>query len=106
MIAQLTVQALQQRLATGERPTILDVREGWEYALCALPDSLHLPVALVSQQLDRLPRDGDIVVVCHVGVRSQMVAGLLRRNGFNRLYNLRGGIDAWAKEIDPHMAVY
>lgn len=106
MISQLTVQALQQRLITGERPIIVDVREGWEYALCALPDSLHLPMALVPQQLERLPRDNDIVVVCHHGVRSQMAAGVLRRNGFTRLYNLRGGIDAWAREIDPQMAVY
>lgn len=106
MIAQLTVQALQQRLAAGERPTILDVREGWEYQMCALPDSLHLPTALVPQRLADLPRDNDIVVVCHHGVRSQMVAGLLRRHGFSRLYNMHGGIDAWAKEIDPHMPVY
>lgn len=106
MIEQLTVQALQQRLASGDRPTILDVREGWEYQMCALPDSLHLPLAVVSRQLEQLPRDNDIVVVCHHGVRSQMVAGMLRRNGFTRLYNLHGGIDAWAREIDSQMPVY
>lgn len=85
---------------------ILDVREGWEYQLCALPDSLHLPMGQVVHQLDRLPRDHDIVVVCHHGVRSQVIAGTLRRNGFERLYNLRGGIDAWAREVDPRMPVY
>lgn len=106
MVQQLTVQALQQRLIAGERLTLVDVREGWEYALCALPDSLHLPMALVPRQFAQLPRDNDIVVICHHGVRSQMAAGMLRRNGFTRLYNLHGGIDAWAREIDPQMAVY
>lgn len=106
MVPQLTVQALQARLVTGERPMLLDVREAWEYQLCALPDSVHIPMASVAQQLDQLPRASDIVVLCHHGVRSQMVAGLLQRSGFSRLYNLRGGIDAWAREIDRQMPVY
>lgn len=106
MIAQLSVQALQTRLATGDWPLILDVREPWEHEMCALPKSVPMPMASVAARLDELPRETDIVVVCHHGVRSQVVAGLLRRNGFDRLYNLRGGIDAWAREVDPRMPVY
>lgn len=106
MIAQLSVQALQTRLSAGDWPLILDVREAWECEVCALPKSLHIPMASVAARVDELPRETDIVVVCQHGIRSQVVAGLLRRNGFDRLYNLRGGIDAWAREIDPRMAVY
>ena len=106
MIQQLTVQELQQRLADGERPFVLDVREAWEYQVCALPDSVHIPMQTLPARLQELPRDGAIVVVCHHGNRSQVAAGFLERHGFAPLYNLRGGVDAWAKQIDPSMATY
>ncbi|MHB1951021.1 MAG: rhodanese-like domain-containing protein [Acidiferrobacteraceae bacterium] len=102
----MTVHELKERLAVEKPPLVLDVREPWEYALCQLPGSRHIPMREVPGRLGELSRDDEIVLVCHHGMRSQQVAMFLARQGFSRLYNLRGGVDAWAREIDPGMAVY
>ncbi len=106
MIQQLTPAQLKERLARGPAPVILDVREPWEVAVCALPGARHIPMREIPAHTDDLPRDADVVVVCHHGVRSQYVAGFLERLGFERLYNLAGGIDAWARDVEPTMAKY
>lgn len=104
---QLSVRALQERLAApGAPPVILDVREGWEVQHCALPRTTHIPMGQIPDRITELQTDQEIVVVCHHGVRSHHVAQFLEQQGFTRLYNLRGGIDAWAREIDPTMATY
>ncbi len=106
MIQQLTPAQLKERLARGAAPVILDVREPWEVAVCALPDARHIPMREIPAHTDDLPRDADVVIVCHHGVRSQYVASFLERLGFERLYNLAGGIDAWARDVEPTMAKY
>ncbi|MBE2259534.1 MAG: sulfurtransferase [Candidatus Accumulibacter sp.] len=88
------------------RPLLLDVREPWEYELCRLPDSLLLPMQTLAARVDELDRQADIVVICHHGVRSRQVASFLDRQGFNSIYNLAGGVDAWAREVDPAMRRY
>ena len=103
----LTVRALQERLAQpGTPPVILDVREGWEMQICALPGSLHIPMGQIADRLNELEPACETVVVCHHGVRSRRVISFLESRGFSRLYNLTGGVDAWAREIDPRMATY
>ncbi len=106
MIRQLTPTELKVRLDQGEKLTILDVREPWEVAICALPGARHIPMREIPAHAEQLPRDSDLVVVCHHGVRSQYVANFLERLGFERLHNLAGGIDAWAKDVEPAMAKY
>ncbi len=106
MIQQLTPAQLKERLANETAPVILDVREPWEVAVCALPGVRHIPMRDIPTQAEQLPRDQDIVVLCHHGIRSQHVAGFLERLGFERLYNLAGGIDAWARDVEPSMAKY
>jgi rhodanese-related sulfurtransferase len=106
MITQLTPTELKARLDRGEALTVVDVREPWELAVCALPGARHIPMRDIPAQVAQLPRDQDIVVLCHHGVRSQYVASFLERLGFERLHNLAGGIDAWAKDVDPSMAKY
>lgn len=107
MIPQMTVQELQQRLQQDDdKPLILDVREPWEYQLCNLPDSRLMPMRSVPQKLDELDPNRETVVICHHGIRSQQVALYLQRAGFSKLHNLRGGINAWAREIDVHMETY
>ena len=104
---QLTVRDFKQRLAQpGEPPVILDVREGWELKICALPGTTHIPMGQVPARLDELDAAREIVVVCHHGVRSLRVAHFLESRGFSKLYNLQGGVDAWAREIDPAMHTY
>jgi rhodanese-related sulfurtransferase len=63
-------------------------------------------MAQVPQRVAELPRDRDIVVLCHLGARSERVTAFLRANGFTRAVNLAGGIDAWSREIDPAIPRY
>lgn len=108
MIEQLPATALHEWLADKKRaaPLIVDVRESWEHAICKLPDAQLVPMQQVPARIDELPRERDIVVVCHHGMRSYQVAEFLAGEGFTRLYNLSGGIAAWAEEVDPEMAQY
>lgn len=106
MIAQLTPAQLKQRLDRGDAIVVVDVREPWEVAVCALPGARHIPMREIPARAAELPRDTDLVLLCHHGVRSQYVASFLERLGFERLHNLAGGIDAWAKDVDPTMAKY
>lgn len=105
---QLLPRQLADWLADKGRPQplLLDVREGWEYELCHLPDSQHIPMHLVPTRTDELPADRDIVVICHHGARSMQVAMFLERRGFSALHNLTGGIDAWTSEVDRSLRRY
>jgi rhodanese-related sulfurtransferase len=107
MVRQMTPRQLHERLAAGgAAPVILDVREPWETQVCALPGSVHIPMGQIPMRARELPADAEIVVLCHHGVRSQRVAYFLQSLGFDRLFNLAGGIDAWSKDVDPTMAKY
>ena len=85
---------------------LLDVREPVELQLASLPGVVHIPMREVPTRLDDLDRKKPIVVVCHSGQRSRHVAGFLLANGFERVYNLAGGIDAWSVDIDPKLPRY
>jgi rhodanese-related sulfurtransferase len=105
---RIGVEALHAWLEDAGRvsPGILDVREAWETALCSLPDAVLLPLSQGVGALEQLPQDREWVVVCHHGMRSFQVAMIMERSGFPRVYNLEGGIDAWARSVDPSMARY
>jgi rhodanese-related sulfurtransferase len=104
---QMTVHDLKQRLGQpGETPVILDVREGWELNICALPGTTHIPMGQVPARLAELDPERETVVVCHHGVRSLRVAYFLESQGFRQLFNLQGGVEAWARAIDPAMRHY
>jgi rhodanese-related sulfurtransferase len=105
---QLTVADLAQWLADASReaPVLLDVREPWEVATCALPQTLSIPMGQIPSRWTELDTERPIVCICHHGVRSLQVMHFLAHHGVQNLYNLAGGIDAWAREIDPAMAVY
>lgn len=101
----ITPHELQERLEQSP-PVVLDVREQWEVDLAALPNCLHIPMGEIPHRLAELDPQADIVVLCHHGVRSAHVAAFLEQAGFPRLYNLAGGIDAWAREVDPNTPRY
>jgi rhodanese-related sulfurtransferase len=88
------------------RPLLLDVREPWEHQTCRIDGSLLIPMAEVPQRAGELDADSDIVVICHHGGRSMQVALFLAGRGFGKVHNLSGGVDAWAKTVDPSMPVY
>jgi rhodanese-related sulfurtransferase len=107
-VKQLDVTDLKRWLDDPSRtpPLLLDVREPWETAICSLPGSLHMPMAAVPARADELDGGKETVVICHHGARSAQVAMFLERRGFTDVYNLAGGVSAWARRIDPAMATY
>lgn len=105
-ISQISVQQLQQRLQNHEGLLLLDVREANEYAYAHIDGSTHIPLRQLPEQVEQLEPDQDIVVICHHGVRSQQACLFLEQYGFERLFNLKGGIDAWSVHCDPTVSRY
>jgi rhodanese-related sulfurtransferase len=97
---------LKARLAEKRPLILLDVRDEWETRLCRLDNALHIPVEEIELRTDELDPQSEIVVYCHHGVRSAAVADYLRRMGFAKAVNLAGGLDQWARSIDPKMRRY
>lgn len=103
----LTPRELHERLQGDEPPLLLDVREPWEAEIVRLPESHLLPMSRLHPGVrDELPGERDIVVICHHGIRSAQVARWLEGAGLQRVFNLTGGIDAWARQVDPALPVY
>ena len=102
----IDVTTLARMREAGESHAVLDVREPWELAICALDGSLNIPMRDMPGRLADVPKDRPVVVVCHHGMRSYQVAAWLRRNGFANVVNLTGGIDAWARSVDPTLPTY
>ena len=100
------MQTLAAWRAAGEPLAVLDVREDWERQLVSLPDSLGIPMQQVPGRLGELPADRKLVVLCHHGARSLRVVHFLRERGFDRAVNLGGGIDAYARTVDPGLPTY
>jgi rhodanese-related sulfurtransferase len=103
---RITPRELAARIAAAEPLVLLDVREPEELGICALERCVHIPMALVPARHAELARDATIVCICHHGVRSARVAGLLASLGFDSVLNLEGGIDRWAEDVDPRMPRY
>jgi len=97
---------LKQHLDNNAQPLLLDVREPWEFELCHLSGALLVPMSQLPHQLETLNPHQETVVICHHGIRSQHVGIFLERMGFTQVINLKGGIDAWARDVDPKMPTY
>jgi len=102
----IDVDELARMRADGTAHVLLDVREPDEVAICALSDSVEIPMQRVPNHLGELPRDRPLIVLCHHGMRSSMVTDFLRQNGFDNARNLAGGIDEWARRFAPEMRRY
>jgi rhodanese-related sulfurtransferase len=102
-----TPRQLKQRLEHGQfAGRLLDIREPWEFAICRIEGSEHIPMRQVSAQVHALDPEQEVVVICHHGVRSRFVGQYLERVGFRRVINLSGGLDAWAREVDRTLPTY
>ena len=97
---QLSASQLKDWLADTERtrPVLLDVREPNEHALAHIPQARLLPLATLPEHLDTLPRDREILIHCKAGGRSAKAVQLLLDNGFTRVKNVSGGMDAWLEQ--------
>jgi sulfur-carrier protein adenylyltransferase/sulfurtransferase len=104
---EITVSELKQTIDNQEDIFLLDVRNPFEYDICKLPNALLIPMSNIPTNIKHVPKDKTVVVYCHHGMRSASVIDYLTQNhGFTNLQNLKGGINAWANEIDNTMAVY
>jgi rhodanese-related sulfurtransferase len=108
VIPQLTpAELVRWRDDAGrEPPLVVDVREPWELGICRIADSQHVPLGQLPAAVNALPRERDIVLVCHHGRRSMHAAIWLRNAGFGRVHNLAGGVAAWSNDVDPTMPRY
>ncbi len=106
-VGAMDVTALKQKLDRGDTPFILDVRTRMEWEICHLGDSILLPLQeLTFRAEETVPKDREIVVLCHTGIRSAAAVEYLAGQGYRKVWNLTGGIDAWAAKIDPTMPRY
>ena len=92
--------------ASRDKPVLLDVREPWETRMCSIAGSRAIPMAQVPSRAAEVDPAQDVVVICHHGARSMQVALFLEKNGYARVHNLAGGVDSWARTVDPSMPKY
>lgn len=89
-----------------DKPLLLDVREPWEYERARIEGSQLVPMREVPARLGEIEEGREVVAICHHGGRSMQVALFLEKQGFARVHNLVGGIDAWSRTVDPSVPTY
>jgi len=103
---EITVQELDEMKKSGADFQLIDVREPYEFDICNLEGEL-IPMSDIPNNVDKISKDKKVVVHCRSGKRSgDMVLWLEKTHGFTNLYNLKGGVLAWAREIDTDMPTY
>jgi rhodanese-related sulfurtransferase len=102
----IAVEDLKDKRDRGEVLTLVDVREPHEWAISDLPGSIKIPLGTLPNRFAELPQDAEIVVYCRTGGRSANAVQFLRQRGYSNVFNLDGGINRWAEQIDPNMARY
>lgn len=113
-IPEIEVAELDKKLTTSNGMVLLDVRELWELELAKIPypDLISIPMSVLSQVLlSAIPealmeKNTEIIVICHHGIRSATVTQWMLRNGWKNVRSLRGGIDAFAAQINPAIGFY
>ena len=103
---EMNVAELKRRMEAHEPVVVLDVRDPWETELARLDHAVHIPMEEIELRTEELDPTAETVVYCHHGVRSAAVAEYLARLGFDKVWNLEGGIDQWARKVDPRMTRY
>ena len=82
------------------------MREPWEWEAARIEGSQHIPMREVPARLAEIDPESEVVAICHHGGRSQQVAMFLEKNGFSKVHNLQGGVDAWSRTVDPAVPLY
>jgi adenylyltransferase/sulfurtransferase len=107
-VPQMSPSELRARLDEGEQLFILDVREPHEWAISNLSHlgAVLIPKGQVLERMGELDTAQEIVVQCRTGGRSAEIVNMLKQHGFQKLHNLDGGINRWAREVDSSIPVY
>ncbi len=103
---EITPADLAAKLARGDDFDLIDVREPYELDIAHIDGARLIPMGSIPAELSTLDRGREIVVICRSGARSGNVVRFLRRSGFDRAYNLAGGILRWSDEVDPTVPKY
>src|SRR5216684_4219814 len=104
-VPEMQVEELKRTLDAGEDIFVLDVREPHEYQICNIGGHL-IPLGDLPKRVHELDSSREIVAHCRSGTRSAKAVDFLRQAGFRKVYNLAGGILAWADRVDPKMPKY
>lgn len=102
---EISVQELKDKMDAGEDFQLIDVREDFEYEMSNLGGEL-IPLSGILIESGKIDKNKPAIIMCRSGKRSAAAIMQLEQQGFTDLYNLKGGILAWADEIDPEMQVY
>ena len=105
-VRELLPRDLAQRLTRGDSLDIVDVREPYEWRIGRIEGARLIPLGRIGTSVAELPRDREIVLYCHHGVRSRAAAEFLAEQGFEGIWNLTGGIDRWSAEVDASVPTY
>jgi adenylyltransferase/sulfurtransferase len=106
MSVSITVQELKQKLDQGEKLVLIDVREPWEYNIAKISGAQLIPLGTLASEYKKLDPTAEIVMHCHMGMRSMDATQFLLQQGFKHVKNLTGGINAWSQQIDPSVPRY
>ena len=97
---------VKELLDSGTDMVLVDVREKWEFEYCRIPNSIHISVTDIPDNISKLETKKPLILVCHNGRRSRHIGEELIKKGFDNLINLKGGVDQWADDIDMSMPKY
>lgn len=103
---EITPEGLRKQMEEGVPVILIDVREPWEHEIAKIEGSVLIPLGDLERRVNSLPRDKEIVVYCHHGIRSSHAAQFLRERGFKGARTLAGGINAWSRKIDQKVPRY
>jgi len=105
-VPHITARELKEKLDRKEKFVLLDVREPYEYDICRIPGSRLIPLGQLPSRMSELDSADEIVLQCKSGGRSARALKMLQEAGFGKLWNVEGGIAAWADEVDPSVPKY
>ena len=107
-VPEITPTELNARLEAGDVPVLVDVREYYEADIADLPEvgQLRIPMAELTERVEELDRDAELVLYCRSGARSDRAVRFLLRQGYPKVYNMKGGTLAWREEVDPDIPAY
>jgi adenylyltransferase/sulfurtransferase len=103
---EVSVSEVAKKLCSDEAVVLIDVREPHEWNICAIDGAVFLRLRELPHRIEELDRSHQIVTYCHTGVRSLFAQQFLASAGFSNVRSMRGGIHAWAVEIDPTLPRY
>ncbi|MDH3207015.1 MAG: rhodanese-like domain-containing protein [Gemmatimonadota bacterium] len=107
-VPEISVTDLKARMDAEDVPVLVDVREYYEADIADLPEvgQLRIPMAELTERIEEMDRDAELVLYCRSGSRSDRAVRFLLRQGYSKVFNLKGGMLAWRNEVDPDIPAY